>query len=805
MNVTGAQAYSIKRIWGNNILFSKSGNIAVVYVVEQPFKYSLDENGFDERTEELFSAFRTTPNDVYIHKQDVYLSNVFDTSSITGDMFLDQALRDHFKGRKGLEHYTILSFVLTGLKSLEKAYLQNPFNYQEKLEQDDKLKLIDFQNSVDKSINILKNIRRVSVYPIDQEDLRYHIYRYVNGFEEAGFYDIDFRDKKIGENYIDLFVFNKAEYFADEISNIKKDDISRESFTFWEGTMDMLGETLDCNHVYNQIIYFKGNKIIESEIDLIKDEYGKVRTSSDRINSKFLQLEAFLKDSADQGTDKVLVKAHFNLMLFDKDKETFNANRQKVRSLLMASSIDFYKPEKEIFKDVFLGSIIGREGQMHKDNFFISHLKQALCLFTNTTLSKSDEEGVYFNDRVYQLPLKRDIWDRKKKRVYARNGIISALTGGGKSVVALNIITQFLSQGINVVVTEFGQSFKFITNLYPDISTHIRYSADKELGINPFTLSEDKLTQQKLSLLISIVLKTWRIKENFEDAHIGVSITKLLQHYYSIRKFGHSYEDFYYYVVEGDQTLLEELDIDPEYFDLKSFKHICSEFVTDGRYENVFKDSQVNADQIRDKQFVVFELTEIKKDPFLVSLISLILGEAIDTNILADRSKRGILINDEFAESQGIRDLYTGEDFLATIAILYQKIRKENGAVWTIIQDIGQLPKNQYTESILANTQILMVLESGGTAYKKLQETFSLSDHEMYMIKSIKNNFNHPTHPYSEQFIKLGDYSEVLRLELSKPAYLAYQTEGEIWADMNQKFIETGDLQKVINDKILQR
>ena len=54
---------------------------------------------------------------------------------------------------------------------------------------------------------------------------------------------------------------------------------------------------------------------------------------------------------------------------------------------------------------------------------------------------------MYFNDRIYQIPLKKDIWDAKKKRIPARNGIVVASTGGGKSVLTLNIVQQLIEQG----------------------------------------------------------------------------------------------------------------------------------------------------------------------------------------------------------------------------------------------------------------------------------------------------------------------------------------------------------------------
>jgi len=802
MKVAGAEAYSMSKIVGNNILFSKDGSIAILYYLEQPEKYNLNEEKFDSRLSEFFTAFRTMPNDTYIHKQDIYLKKNFNSSVITGDWFLDSAMRTHFDNREGIEHTCILAFAITKLKSLEKSYLANPFKYMEKLEEEDRNKLIQFEENVRKACAVIGNAYRTQVVPLIQDDVRFYLYQYVNGWETTGFYDIDFRDKSIGENKFDLFSFPRIEYFPDHICNVKKDSISKDEFTFWEGSMDMLGETLECNHIYNQILYFQGNKKIENEIDLRKSEYGKLRSMSERINRKYLQLEQYLKDVSSPGSDLILVKAHYNLIIFDKDRDKLNRAKTQVESLLQRNDLNFYKPEKEVLKDVFLGSIIGRESHLHKDNFFISHIKQALCLFTNTTMPRSDEQGIWFNNRVNQLPLRKDIWDEQKKRMYARNAIIVANTGGGKSVTALNIIMQFLSQGVNAVVAEFGRSFQFITYLYPEISAHIEYSADKPLGINPFKIPQGaELTQEKLSLLNSIVLKTWRVKGNFENTHVGVSINKLLQAYYKVRDDGHSYEDFYNFVINGGTALLDKLDIhNQSYFDLESFKHICSEFVSGGRYEMVFKENETVATTIREKQFVVFELTEIKRDPFLVTLILLILQETIDSNILSDRGKKGALIFDEFAETQAIKDMYSGEEVLQTVAILYQKIRKENGAVYIIIQDPSQLPDNNYTAGIIANTQVLMVLPSNKTTYLGIQQKFKLEEHEMYQLLSLRNNTGITAeHPYSELFLKLGEENTVVRLELSPEAFLAFQTDGKLWANLNNEFERIGDMKQAIN------
>lgn len=82
------------------------------------------------------------------------------------------------------------------------------------------------------------------------------------------------------------------------------------------------------------------------------------------------------------------------------------------------------------------------------------------------------------------------------------------------------------------------------------------------------------------------------------------------------------------------------MNILPEYFDIDSFLHVCSEFMPGGFYENVCKPSPLEND-MQNRDFIVFELTKIKKDPFLISVIMTILFDTIENKILSDRSVRG--------------------------------------------------------------------------------------------------------------------------------------------------------------------
>ena len=223
-----------------------------------------------------------------------------------------------------------------------------------------------------------------------------------------------------------------------------------------------------------------------------------------------------------------------------------------------------------------------------------------------------------------------------------------------------------------------------------------------------------------------------------------------------------------------------------------------SEFMPGGFYENVCRHSPLEND-MQNRDFIVFELTKIKKDPFLISVIMTILFDTIENKILSDRSVRGMLIFDEYAESQSIKDTFSGADIHSTVAFCYQKLRKENGAVGTIVQSMAQLPDNEYTKGIIANTQLLYVLPANEVVYDQTIEAFHIKNpSHINLMKSIRNDFT-AARPYSEIFLRFMDnYATVVRLELSPEKLLAFQTDGEKWNRLQEIYNEVGSLETAI-------
>ena len=799
MKISASAAYCILDTVGGSIL-TKNGNLTVPFLLEMPEAYSLDASEIEQRHQEFFRAFQYIRFG-FVHKQDIFLRRPFVADRmIKGNSYIQRAERSYFDGREYLHHFCVLSFTIAGLSSLDKAYQENPLAYKEHLTKADRGKLSEFLDMVESAVSIIRNIKDSRITPLNVPDIKRHIFRYVNGFQDdEGLRDIQFSDiLKIGSKSGLFFAVCDEKYLPDKLkTHIVDNTLQDANSHLYMAMLERLGVHLPCSHVINQIWQFAGTTYREELSGRVKD-FGRWQGFDKMLVKRHEDLEEY--ESEIMNEENVLCRTHFNLMLLEDNETILGQCIDLVKGIFTNAGFKYYIPSYEGMYNIFIGSVIGRESCLDPGYLFLSDLHSSLCLNINYTNFKNDPEGILFNDRIFQIPLRKDTWDSKKKRIPARNSIIVAVTGGGKSVTSLNIVQQLIEQNDKVIIVEFGKSFYKLSQLYPDRSLHVDYDGNSPLGINPFFVGEEGADKEKIRTLVDLILKFWRTRSIMEDTKQVVSLTKILRQYYDDIHEGHSFPDFYEYVKQQGTAIYERLNILPEYFDIARFLHICSEFMPGGFYENVCKHSPLE-NEMRKRDFIVFELTRIKKDPFLVSIIMTILYDTIESKILSDRSVRGTLVFDEYAESQAIRDTFSGADIHSTVAFCYQKLRKENGAVTTIIQSPAQLPDNEYTKGIIANTQILYVLPANEVVYDQTVEAFHIKNpSHINLMKSIRNDFS-GVRPYSEVFMRFMDtYATVVRLEMSPEKLLAFQTDGEKWNRLQELYRESGSIERAIED-----
>lgn len=782
----------------DHVLFASNGNVVLCYKVDLPEIYGLSEKDFEDIHGSWFQAFKSLPTNTVIHKQDIYQKRLYKADKISNHTFLQKATHNHFKGREFIEHQSYFYFILPHSKGLNASKFTNPFRKVEKgihkkLDQSVK----EFMASVNDAVSFVNNSRKVSLKPLNQKELLDQTNTYFNGFNEG--FDTDIQLKKneveIGENHFDVLAVNSELCFGDVVQSSKTNDkFTSDDFVFHQGFIDGLGLNLNENHIVNQIIYLddkhKWRKLLEKKIE----ELSKSSNFGTQNKVVLKKIEAIVsKINADDSSR--IIRGHLNIIFWSPVARELSTIASKIKTEFKELDIVPYYPKGEERKNYFLNSYCCFASNFSNEDLYVTDLKHALCLYINNTNYKSDDTGIIFNDRQYNIPILKDVWDQNKKRIKARNFAIFAPTGEGKSFLANNILRQYFEQDVRLVIIDLGGSYSKFAKLYPDDHIILRYEQGKNLGINPFYItSKDDLTPECLEDLAVFLLELLAEGNQVSKAK-EVAIKKVLRHYYQNGVDNtHSLTSLYQFVDDKKETLMEELKIREEHFSVYNFLHILSEYVDDGLYSFLFNVSKDQSYRIEDKRMIVFELDEVKDNKEILSVMLKLIKSAIQRTIWRNRSERGIILFDEFAKQLKF------DNVLESVEFYYQAIRKQNGAIGIILQSINQLPNTSTSASILENTQVIYSLRNE-KGYEELKSRLNLSSHDLNQLKSIRNNLT-GSRKYTEMFIKIGKESNIFRLEVPKEVYAAYLTDGNESDRIMRIYEKTNNMEEAIKEFI---
>jgi len=777
----------------DHVVFANNGNVVLCYKGDLPEIYSLSESDFEDIHGAWFQAFKSLPVSTVIHKQDVYQKINYDAAKLPKESFLEKATNSYFKGRDYLKHSCYLFFILPYNKALNASKFMNPFRKVEKgiCKQLDH-NVSEFITSVNDAISFINNSRKVNFTPLDEAEIISLTASYFNGFN-VGF-DTDIQLKKsaieIGEHHFDVLAVNSELCFGDVVQSSKTNDkFTSDDFVFHQGFIDGLGLNLNENHIINQIIYLddkhKWRKLLDKKIEELSKS-----SNFGTQNKVVLQKIQDIVAKINQDDASRIIRGHLNIIFWCPEAEQLGGVASKIKTEFKELDIVPYYPKGEERKQYFLNSYCCYASNFSNEDLYVTDLKHALCLYINNSNYKSDDVGIIFNDRQYNIPVLEDVWDAEKKRIKARNFAIFAPTGEGKSFLANNILRQYFEQEVRLVIIDLGGSYSKFAKLYPDDHIILRYEQGKNLGINPFYIvSNDDVTPERLEDLGVFLLELMASGKEATKAE-EVAVKKVLRHYYNTVDSDHSLAGLYGFVYENRMVLLDELHIQSTHFSITDFLHIMSEYVGDGLYSFLFEVSEDQTYKIEDKRMIVFELDEVKDNKEILSVMLKLIKSAIQRTIWSNRSERGIILFDEFAKQLKFGNV------LESVEFYYQAIRKQNGAIGIILQSINQLPNNSTSASILENTQVIYSLRNE-KGYEELKNRLSLSSHDLNQLKSIRNNLT-GERKYTEMFIKIGKVSNIFRLEVPKEVYAAYLTDGRESEEIMTLFEEHQSMEKAI-------
>jgi len=793
MRINLTQQYPIMDIQ-DNLVFASNGNLVLCYKADLPEVYSLASNDFEDLHGSWFQAMKSLPAGTVIHKQDIFQKLEYSAERLPNSSFLEKATHQHFKGRDYISHQSYLFFVWPKNKGLNKTKYMNPFKGVPKAVPEKMTDSVErFMASVRDAICFLNNSYKLDFTPIMEDEILSLTDTYFNGFNEGYVTDIVLNKDhaQIGNHYFDVLAVNNELCFGDSVSTSKTNEtFTSDDFVFHQGFIDGLGLDLNENHIVNQIIYLDEKHTWRKLLERRLEELSKSSNFGTQNKVVYEKINAIL-DQINQDENARIVRGHLNVVFWSDVKADLSKIASRIKTEFKELDILPYYPKGEERKHYLLNSYCCFSSNFSDEDVYVTDLKHALCLLINNTNYKSDDTGIIFNDRQHNVPVLKDVWDERKKRIKARNFAIFAPTGEGKSFLANNILRQYFESGVRLVIIDLGGSYTKFAKLYPDQYITLRYEQGKNLGINPFYINSlHDLSPERLEDLTVFLLELFASGLKVAKAQ-EVALKKILQQYYKRNaNETHSLEAFYNFVQQNKETLLDDLAIDKAYFNTTNFLHIMSEYVGDGLYSFLFEVSEDQSYKIEDKRLIVFELDEVKDNKEVLSVMLKLIKSAIQRTIWRTRAEKGIILFDEFAKQLKF------DNVLESVEFYYQAIRKQNGAIGIILQSINQLPSNSTSASILENTQVIYSLRNE-KGYDELVKRLNLSSHDLNQLKSIKNDLK-GKRKYTEIFIKIGKESNIFRLEVPLEVYAAYLTDGSESDHIMRIYERTNNMEKAI-------
>lgn len=789
----------------DNKFLGSNGVFGVAYKLDLFQKYSLSEDDFEELHMMWTKAFSLIENAIIV-KNDFYLPSNFDTSSFEELNFLQKSTKEYFKDRPYLEHNSYIFFLKADFDTYKNSSWYNPFK---KVVEDDFLRIEEehqmFYSDVQNVISFIEekkfaNGNRISLIPMNHKELIAYENMYFSGLDSGFTTNVFSQDKELytGDKKIGVFsIDNEANLPNFLHSSIIDQDYTTNKNKFYRNYADNFSFNLNFAHIYSQVFFIDNARRSIAELQRVSDNLNKNRgwNTANEVAGK--QVKEIL-ESLENNEDRRIIRGNVSVTFFEEDNQKYKKHREQIRNSFNALDIvpHYLSAVNRKKSDYFLNFPIFAP-YLNDKQLFKLPLDCACCLISNSTHYKKDEEGILFTSRVQDLPILLDNYFEDKKYENARNGIIIASTGWGKSTLINHLVRTYYERKEKVVIIDYGGSYSKLGEFFNQDVSYITYQDGKPLGFNIFDIclkngEYQNLSSDDLERITHYILIHTQVPPKVEEIEV---MKKIISKYYSDELDKPTFHKFYNYLDFNRNTILKTLDIEEEYFDIKRFLLLTNSFSNKGALGFVYDETEERIQDKADiKPITIFELEQASKNPTILSLLLYLSDVIIDKQILSDPSIRGHIIFDEVAK------MYKYEGVLEKVELHYQTVRKKEAEITQVLQSVHQLPQNNVAKAIIENTQILYVLK--GKDYTDIQKAFNLSDHALYEMESIQGKYSGTGKKYSEIWIMRGQHHAVYRLELPPEVFWNYQTDGKENALLMKEFEKTKDLETAIKNMV---
>lgn len=741
----------------NDMIISKSGDISLVYKVELPEVFSLDQSSLDSISETISNGLENLSTGTIFQKQDYFLKNNNKSLVTNSTGYLPKSDNRLFYECPIMEHQcyiTLTTRVSSKLnrkthckETIVKDFIRDSESFINKLNLSSFFKI---QQLKEEEIVTLLNLYfslSDSSYPSENYEISFD-----NGF-------------RVRENFAKVLSINKCADLSQNLSrSVRESALSSDCTDFFVPFTHNYVFSPSCNHLYNQVIFIEDSEELKKEIERKSNNFKAVRNFSRFNNLAFEEIDNFL-DHGEKNQIKY-VKANFSMFVWDSDFRILEKNIDLVRKEFYKSGLRFNNLGLST-KNFYQSNCPGNCSSIDKIHFFPIPIKTVSVLINlETSLSKSTN-GILFCDTLNDEPIMVDLWDSPLKRglIVNRNRLVFGPSGTGKSFLINHIVSQYHEQGNHVVIMDIGNSYKKLCFLVG--GEYLEYDNNNPLKFNPFNI--DKLSIEKKEFLISLLTFLWKGPNGKSIREEKNVLSKYLDSFYEKVDNDTKYPCFNSFYEHVSETDIESAE---KFFNKNSFLFSTSDFYKKGDYDYILN-SNDKMDFLQ-KRFIVFELDNVKDHPILFPLIIMLLIETIMDKIRnLTNVKKSIFIDECW------KPLSQGE-MVGFIKYLYKTIRKFYGEIAIATQDIEDIISTDAGPAMINNTDTFLLLSHKKklSLKNKFPKYLSFTESDVSKLYSTEKR---------QVFIKMGNSSNVYNLKVSPERYSCYTSNG----DENSKIFKT--------------
>lgn len=786
----------IATINDKGIIFTKNADLAVAFEITFPEIFCVSEHNYQLCFDALLQGVKNLGEGYLVHKQDFFIEDKYepDLSYNTSNDFIISKNELQFKDRSFINHKAFIYVILPSSNPLKRDSLSSAIFRRHLVQKGifDTETITLFWQKVKSFQSALNQSKILTTKQLKREDFAGNKktegllnYYFSLAFDDKNLYDLSSNDGvfMVGNKQSYTFVINDLEQYPHELpSVVSYRDYSTDRTKMPASYGLAFGLNLQFNHVYNQILYIpKQNDLKTKMMADAKKAFSFSRWSRD--NTFSVEQKTLMVDTLTTGAS-MAVYAHFNIQIFHKSKQMLEQYKNEVSSAIQNTGF-ITKMATTHAEQLYWSCIPGNAVELGKDNFATCLLDNALALWnveTNYRKSQWQNGGMLLTDR-FGTPRIVDLFFEplKRKQIFNRNFTVIGPSGSGKSFTMNNMIYYLLMNGSHITIIDIGHSYKRLTEILG--GKYLTHSTENPIRLNPFYMEFNplddrvKLEQEFKQVIVDLLSVLYKNSGDAITKSEEVTLLAMVTEYYKFLQKQPTiypcFDTFYEYIRDNFKQIFEELGgRNGKEFDLEQFLYVLQPFYADGEYGYLLN-SKENVD-FSQEPFVVYELDNIKDDPILLPVITLVITNTYVTKLMGVKGTLKMLVIEEAWRA-------VSNHFFANFLLwAFKTVRKHFGALGVVTQEIEDLKKSEIIkDAIIQNTDIKILLDLRN--YKNEQDfvlqMFKLSDEHLPQIFSINKRLPIQRGNFNELAIKLGSELKVYGVEVSPYAYALYTTE----------------------------